>query len=135
MSFSQLCYIDGIDFRRDIFVALHGNGSHPVVVKDGFLDVLMAYTALSGLPGDGADEYLQRLFYLFPGKIMDLGVIVKESSQTFSDAQFVFQQANRAADGSVRQMKGRSRAGKTLFFGRYGKTAQGIEGKIVQNLV
>ncbi|OWA52499.1 hypothetical protein BV898_16951 [Hypsibius exemplaris] len=75
---------------RDIFIALHGNGSHPVVVKNGFLNILMAYTALSGLPGDGADEYLQRLFYLFPGKIIDLGVSVKESSQTISDAQFAF---------------------------------------------
>ncbi|OQV15987.1 hypothetical protein BV898_09908 [Hypsibius exemplaris] len=75
---------------RDIFIALHGNSSHPVVVKDGFLDILMAYTALSGLAGDGADEYLQRLFYLFPGKIIDLGVSVKESSRTISDAQFAF---------------------------------------------
>ncbi|OQV25788.1 hypothetical protein BV898_00713 [Hypsibius exemplaris] len=77
------CQGTDVTVLRDILAALCGSTiAHPVVVNCGFLDLILACSALSGVPpaGDGLEELLQNLFHRFPGKIVDLAV--KASTQT-----------------------------------------------------
>ncbi|XP_055328966.1 uncharacterized protein LOC129581767 [Paramacrobiotus metropolitanus] len=75
---------------RKVFMGVHGSGDgcHPVIVRNGLSDLLMAMSAFVGILSDTAKEHLQRIHDLFPGKVYDAALLSDQSALSWDGLPF-----------------------------------------------